>query len=329
MRQEIQNSKKISIAIPTYNRLDYLKETINSILNQTFQDFSIFIFDNASDQPIEEELKKINDNRINFIGNKENIGAANNINRILDYPFKSEYLLIFHDDDLMHPRMLEMEVSFLEDNKEFVFLVSRFNKFQKIEKSYFQDIDKKKINYTIYLNNREFLKSMMTWSGYAFSSAMYRLDKIKGIKMNFDKFSDFADQVFLLEASRKGPTAMINVSLLNYRIHPGQDSKQLKKEHEDGIINTIYFFRNNLNYKKHKKLFNKYSINFLIRSYSDINKGFFDFLRFIKKCRRGNLIKYSYFFYLDVRGLVSLISIVFKKRNIINILSPIKDYLRK
>ena len=104
----------MSIAIPTYNRLNYLKECINSILNQTFQDFSIFVFDNASDQPVEEELKKFNDKRIHFIGNDKNIGNAENTNRIFSYPFQSEYLIIFHDDDLMHPRMLELQTSFLD-----------------------------------------------------------------------------------------------------------------------------------------------------------------------------------------------------------------------
>ena len=64
-------SKKLSIAIPSYNRASYLKECIGSILNQTFQDFDIFVFDDASEQPVEQELKKLNDERIHFIGSEK------------------------------------------------------------------------------------------------------------------------------------------------------------------------------------------------------------------------------------------------------------------
>ena len=124
-------SEKLSIAIPTYNRLPYLKECINSILNQIFQDFSIFVFDNASDEPIEEELKRFNDKRIHFIGSNKNIGQSGNINRILGYPFKSKYLTIFHDDDLMHPRMLELQTSFLDANNDIVFVTSDLRAFNK------------------------------------------------------------------------------------------------------------------------------------------------------------------------------------------------------
>ena len=119
-------SKKLSIAIPTYNRLSYLKECIKSILDQSFQDFSIFVFDNASNEPVEEELKKLNDRRIHFIGNSKNIGQGGNINRILAYPFESEYLVIFLDDDAMHPKMLELETSFLDAHDDIAFVVSDF-----------------------------------------------------------------------------------------------------------------------------------------------------------------------------------------------------------
>src|SRR4030042_4014859 len=120
-------SKKLSIAIPTHNRLNYLKECVKSVLNQTFQDFSIFVFDNASEEPIEEELRKFNDERIHFIGNDKNIGPAGNINRALHYPFESEYLIVFHSDDLMHPKMLELEVSLLDRDKDVIFVASDFN----------------------------------------------------------------------------------------------------------------------------------------------------------------------------------------------------------
>lgn len=322
-------SKKLSIAIPTYNRTAYLRECINSILNQTFQDFDIFVFDDASKEPVAEELKKFNDKRIHFIGSEKNVGAEENVNRILRYPFNSEYLTIFDDDDAMHPKMLELQISFLDDNKDVIFVATGFNRVYDNAIYNFSSLDENKIKYVIYKNSdREFIKAVMSWLTFPTSSAMYRLKALKGSKMEPEKFSDFLDVLFLVKISKKGNSALIDIPLVNYRVHAGQYSKLLKKEYEQGAINTVSFFKENspasFN-KKEQRMLRRYSLNFLLRAYADINRGFFDFIRFIKRCRRKNLIKYSDFKYIDIRGFVSIISIVIKNKRIISTARWMKD----
>lgn len=322
-------SKKLSIAIPTYNRLTYLKECIKSILSQTFQDFSIFVFDNASDEPVEEGLKIFNDKRIHFIGSDKNIGSAGNINRILSYPFKSKYLMIFHDDDSMHPKMLELQISFLDINNDIVFVTSDLNLTHDKNIHNFKRIIDTEIKYTIYKNNYEFVKAIMSWLRCAFDSAMYRVEFICGSRMESDRFSDFSDVAFLMEASKKGPCAFINAQLVNYRLHPEQYSQLFKKEYEQGAINLLFFCREGLPAilnKRDEKLLCKYSLNFSLRAYAHINKGFLDFLRFIKKCRQKELIKYSYFRYIDMRGIVSMTSIILRNKKILSMARFIKDF---
>lgn len=325
-------NKKLSIAIPTYNRLPYLKECINSILNQTFQDFSIFVFDNASDEPVEEELKKFNDERIHFIGRDKNIGPIGNINRALHYPFDSEYLVVFHDDDLMHPKMLEIQTSFLDRNNDFVFVISDFNQVSDKNIKSFKKIIEKKIKYNIYKNNYEFSKAIMSWLRCAFDSAVYRTKFIGNSAMEHDKFSDFSDMIFLIEISGKGPCAFVKAPLLNYRIHSGQDSKLAKEKYEDGAIEALYICRENLPAilnKNENELFCKYSLNFLLSAYAHINNGSLDFVRFIKKCRQKELIKYSYFRYIDMRGIVSMISIILKNEKIFDAARSFRNFLWK
>lgn len=329
--QKVKNmSKKLSIAIPTYNRLPYLKECINSILNQTFQDFSIFVFDNASNEPVEEELKKINNKRINFIGSNKNIGQAENINRILSYPFKSKYLTIFHDDDLMHPRMLELQVSFLDANNDIVFVTSDLNRVFNKNIHNFKSLIDNEIKYVIYKNNYEFTKAIMSWLRCAFDSAMYKTKVIGNSRIEFNRFSDFIDMAFLMEISKKGLCAFIAAPLVNYRIHSGQDSKLAKEKYEDGAIEALYICRENLPAilnKNENKLFCKYSLNFLLRAYAHINNGFLDFVRFIKKCRQKELIKYSYFRYIDMSGIVSMTSIILKNEKIFDAARSFRNFL--
>ena len=325
-------SEKLSIAIPTYNRLPYLKECINSILNQTFQDFSIFVFDNASNEPVEKELKKLNDKRVRFIGSNKNIGQAGNINRILGYPFKSKYLTIFHDDDLMHPRMLELQTSFLDANNDIMFVASDLNRVFNKNIHNFKSFADNEIKYVIYKNNYEFTKAIMSWLRCAFDSTMYKTRVIGNSRMEFNRFSDFFDMVFLMEISKKGPCAFINAPLVNYRIHSDQDSKLFKEKYEDGATELLLFCRENLPAilnKNENKLFCKYSLNFLLRAYAHINKGFLDFLRFIKKYRQKKIIKYSYFRYIDMRGIVSMISIILKNKKILDMARSIQDFYKK
>lgn len=344
-------SKRLSIAILTCNRTAYLKECIDSILNQTFQDFDIFVFDDASKEPVAEELKKLNDKRIYFIGSEKKIGAEENVNRILQYPFNSEYLTIFHDDDSMHPKMLELQVSFLDGNKEVIFVASGFNRVYDNAIYNFRSLDKNKIKHVIYKNSdREFIKAVMSWLTFPTSSTMYRWQAIRGSRWEFEKFSDFLDVAFLMKISKKGPCAFIDAPLVNYRIHAGQYSKVPKKEYEQGAINILSFLKENFpasftelpfmeargrkrtkfsyENKKEQKMLQRYSLNFLLRAYADINRGFSDFLRFIKRCRRENLIKYSDFKYIDIRGFISIISIVFKNKKIISISRWMKDLFR-
>lgn len=322
-------SKKLSIAIPTYNRASYLRECIESVLDQTFWDFDIFVFDDASEEPIEQELKKLSDRRIHFVGSEKNVGAEGNVNRILEYPFNSEYLTIFDDDDAMHPKMLELQVSFLDGNKDVIFVASGFNRVYDNNIHHFRSFTEDNIKYVVYENNgREFIKAVMSWLTFPISSTMYRLRALEGSKMEPEKFSDFLDVVFLIKVSKKGHSAFIDAPLVNYRVHAGQYSKVPKKEYEQGAIHTISFFKESFPVsfnKKEQKMLRRYSLNFLLRAYADINRGFSDFLRFIRRCRRENLITYSDFKYVDMRGFVSIMSIVFRNKEIISITRWMKD----
>ena len=72
------NSPKISIILPTYNRAHLIGRAIQSILNQTYQDFEIIIIDDGSKDDTEKIIRGFQekDNRIKYIRFEENKGAA-------------------------------------------------------------------------------------------------------------------------------------------------------------------------------------------------------------------------------------------------------------
>lgn len=108
---------KISIAIPTYKRKDFLLEAIKSALNQKdFNDYEILIVDNNPERGCEtEEMMKVfaNSSKIRYYKNLENIGMFGNWNRCITLA-KGTYVTILNDDDYLlnnYLKCCESEIS--------------------------------------------------------------------------------------------------------------------------------------------------------------------------------------------------------------------------
>ena len=108
---------RVSVLTPIYNtKPEYLRQCIESILNQTFRDWEFIIL---NDSPDNTELDKIvasyDDPRIKYHKNKHNIGISAARNKLIDLA-QGEYLAIFDHDDVSHPRRLEYQVQVLDSN---------------------------------------------------------------------------------------------------------------------------------------------------------------------------------------------------------------------
>jgi glycosyltransferase involved in cell wall biosynthesis len=103
---------KVSVIIPTYNRADYLKAAIASVLNQTFRDFELVVVDDASADNTAEIVRGFHDTRIKFIRHEarkggsaaRNTGIANS---------KYEYIAFLDDDDEWFPDKLRKQMQLL------------------------------------------------------------------------------------------------------------------------------------------------------------------------------------------------------------------------
>lgn len=97
---KISQKPKVSIGIPVYNGSNYLAKAVDSILNQTFSDFELLIQDNASTDETEAICRAYmeKDPRVKYIRNSENIGAAENFNRVLERARGKYFKWAAHDD---------------------------------------------------------------------------------------------------------------------------------------------------------------------------------------------------------------------------------------
>lgn len=106
---------KISVVMTVYNAVLYLKEAVESILNQTFKDFEFIIVDNNSHDGSREIVASYRDDRIIFIENKENLGQTKALNRGI-HQARSPYIARMDADDIAYPHRLQKQFDFLEHN---------------------------------------------------------------------------------------------------------------------------------------------------------------------------------------------------------------------
>lgn len=108
---------KVSVILTSYNHAKYLHEAIDSVLNQTYSDFELIIWDDASTDGSWEIINSYSDPRIRAYRNDAN-QRGGNIRRALSQGINGEYIAIQHSDDLWEPLKLEKQVAFLHENPQ-------------------------------------------------------------------------------------------------------------------------------------------------------------------------------------------------------------------
>ena len=110
---------KVTVILTSYNHAKYIRETIDSILNQTFKDFELIIWDDASTDDSWEIIQSYKDKRIKTFRNEESKRAIYGINKTIKEISKGKYIAIHHSDDIWELTKLEKQVKFLDENREY------------------------------------------------------------------------------------------------------------------------------------------------------------------------------------------------------------------
>ena len=106
----------VSIITPSYNTGEYIKETITSVLNQTYSNWELIIVDDCSTDNTDDVVAPfLSDNRIKYFKNEKNSGAAVSRNRAIREA-QGRYIAFLDSDDLWEPDKLEKQVAFMKEN---------------------------------------------------------------------------------------------------------------------------------------------------------------------------------------------------------------------
>lgn len=109
------NSPLISVIMPVYNGEKYLKEAIDSILNQTFTDFEFIILNDGSTDKTEDIVLGYDTPRIRYVKNEINLKISKTLNKGIALA-KGKYIARMDADDISLPERFEKQVKFMDDN---------------------------------------------------------------------------------------------------------------------------------------------------------------------------------------------------------------------
>ena len=113
----------VSVVLPVYNGAKDVKQSIDSMLAQTFTDFEIIVINDGSKDETAQVLNRISEPRIRIL-HQDNLGLANTLNRGISLS-RGRYIARQDQDDLSSPTRLEKQLAFMEANPECALLGTR------------------------------------------------------------------------------------------------------------------------------------------------------------------------------------------------------------
>lgn len=109
----------VSVILCTYNAESFIRPTVQSVLDQTFENLEILILDNDSDDQTVARIKSFQDNRICLFQKEMNLGPYRGLNYLIERT-SGDYVAVQDHDDIWHERKIELQINCLESNPEYV-----------------------------------------------------------------------------------------------------------------------------------------------------------------------------------------------------------------
>lgn len=235
----------ISIIVPTYNRPELIKKTINSLLNQTYTNIEIIIVNNYPQLNLKSFISSINDNRIKyFIESKKNTANARNLG--LKHA-SGQYICFCDDDDLYLPNKVKLQLKFMQTNPQLGFSYHNFY-FKKNNKLTLGIVKKAPTNFI----------DLITANFFTIHSGSLMIKKKCFIKVKGfnSKLPSNEDADFNYQLASKFKFRYLSKPLTIYQLHSKNKKKTLQRKHYLNIekvkVKYLKKISNPTNPQKHK-----------------------------------------------------------------------------
>jgi glycosyltransferase involved in cell wall biosynthesis len=226
--EHFEPDKTLTCYVITYNRPLLLEETLNSIVQSNFKGFRLVVIDNGGSEP--EKVKHVVTS-INRYFPTELIRFPINESGIQS-PFffaatesSSDFLMIFHDDDLVHPDYIGRAVKELESNDRCSFVCS-YGK--PVENPVYNDFEKLNFSHKkkVISGPQSLAHHCITVNHGIFGSTIYRRTKLRNLNPEtLARFGKIGDRPLWFKCLDDGVAIFFQDQYILYRVHAGQDTE--------------------------------------------------------------------------------------------------------
>ena len=210
----------ISVILPVYNAGKFLNESIDSILNQTVEDFEFIIIDDASIDNSIEIIQSYQDNRIRFFRNKQNLGISKTLNFGISKA-KGKFIARMDADDIALRYRFQEQLQFMNNNLDIDICGSYVQHFGDSNETWEPPLDHESIRV-----------SSIFFSPMVHPTIFARYQYYQ--KHIYDSGFDYAEDYHLWISSFDSANfANIPQVLLKYRFHARQTSTALRTQQKE------------------------------------------------------------------------------------------------
>lgn len=217
---------EISVIMPVYNGEKYLREAIDSILCQSFQNFEFIIVDDASTDRSLQIIQSYKDKRIILLQNEQNRGNYPSRNRGLTIA-TGKYICVMDADDIAYPLRLEKQYKYMEDHPELLAIGTNFDfSISSIRR------EKPLAAYT------DLMIALLEDNTFLHPSLMIRTDVLRKIGGYDEKYVYSSDYELMTRLTLLGKVENLPDVLMMYRWHSSQISQschEAQKKYADEI----------------------------------------------------------------------------------------------
>jgi len=214
---------KVTVLMSVYNGAKYIREAIDSILNQTFKDFEFLIIDDGSTDSSAEIIRSYSDPRIRLIRNEKNIGLTRSLNKGLKLA-TGQYIARMDADDISLPCRLETQGRFLDEHPRVGLISSSYIKINVAG----EEIGFQKFS----TENDEIKKRLLRFNYFCHPSAVFRRECIARVGAYREQFELVEDYDLWLRIAEEFEVANIEEPLCKYRITAESISNSRKTQQE-------------------------------------------------------------------------------------------------
>ena len=216
--------RKLAVLLPTFNAALYIKESIDSILYQTFHDFDLYVYDDCSTDNTAEIVSSYCNPRIFYRKNAANLGIAKTLNRGLDELLPDyEFIARMDADDWAYPQRFEKQLDFLDENKEILLCGT--------QGYWLKDFNENPHKGWTYPTNTSYIKYYLLFAAtFGHSSVIFRSQAIVNHNLRYDEaITTCEDWELWVRISKIGKMANLPDFLMKYRILENSNHRSLEK----------------------------------------------------------------------------------------------------